>query len=124
MSNIFSGLFDMRSKEEKQKQYEAYSKLIFPYGEAQRDKVQALLADMFPKQRLKYLMMHYILIKENMIGEKGLSREEAFKIVNKKKMIKVTPELEEGIKKLLAVDLAIDENLQYPLAADLLGETL
>lgn len=121
MSGILGNLFDMSSKEDKQQRYESYSKLIFPYGDGQREKVLELLSQMFPKQKIKYLMLHYILIKEGLVGEEKQSFEEAAAKVAKKKLIRVTPELQEGLYNLLNADLAIDENLEYPPLEELLS---
>ncbi|MDF2523958.1 MAG: hypothetical protein K0R31_1599, partial [Clostridiales bacterium] len=62
MAGIMGRFFDFRSKEEKARSYEAYSKRIFPYGDDQKDRVSELLAELFPKEKQKNLMMHYILI--------------------------------------------------------------
>lgn len=121
MSGILGNLFDMSSKEDKQQRYESYSKLIFPYGDGQREKVLELLCQMFPKQKIKYLMLHYILIKEGLVGEEKQSFEEAAAKVAKKKLIRVTPELQVGLYNLLNADLSIDENLEYPPLEELLS---
>ena len=62
MSSILSGLFDFRSKEEKARSYEAYSKKIFPYGDAQKDAISEILAALFPNERKNYLVMYYVNI--------------------------------------------------------------
>lgn len=118
MSSMFGNFF--MSKEDKERKYEAYSKKIFPYGDEQRKKVSALLSETFPEEKLKYLMMHYILIKECMIGEEKLDFDTAARKIAKKKIIRITPELEKGIHAILEADLSIDEKLEYPLAEDLL----
>lgn len=122
MSRRGGGLFDFRSKEEKARIYEAYVKQIFPYGDSQREKVLGILADMFPKERLKPLMMHYILIKEEMTDENPLDFETAARKVEKKKLVRITPELHTGMQVLLNIDLGIDERLEYPSLEELKKE--
>lgn len=114
MASIFSKMFDMRSKEEKQKDFEDYSKRIFPYGDSHREKVSEILAALYPKTNIKYLRMYYILLKDEMTGEDGADFEIAVKKLVKKSVIKVTPELNADLHALLLADFEIDENLNYP----------
>jgi hypothetical protein len=118
MSSVLGNLFDFRSKEEKARTYEAYAKMIFPYGDAQKERVGELLAELFPNQNSNYVLMHYILIKEGMIGEAPLDFKAAAKKV-KGSPLRKTAELEPGIHALLKVDLTIDENLEYPSIEEL-----
>jgi protein-disulfide isomerase len=114
MSSIFSKIFDSRSKEEKQRDFENYSNRIFPYGEAQKEKVFAILAELLPKQNQKYVRMHYILMKEQMVQEEPLSFTEADAKIAKKTLLKTNAVINNIINNLLEVDLGIDENLVYP----------
>lgn len=117
MSNMFGNLFI--SKEERQRKYEAYSKRIFPYGDKQREKISFFLSELFPEEKLKYLLLHYILIKESVVGEEQLDIQTAAKKIAKKKIIKVTKEMQELMIALLKVDLTIDESLKYPSIEEL-----
>lgn len=114
MSSIFSKMFDSRSKEEKQRDYENYSNRIFPYGEEQKDKVFAILAKLLPKQNQKYVRMHYILMKEQMVQVEPLSFAEADAMIAKKTLLKTNSAINNILKTLLEVDLKIDEKLEYP----------
>jgi hypothetical protein len=118
MSGVLGSLFNFRSKEEKQRIYEAYSKRIFPYGDIQKEKIEEILAALFPKQNSKHVLMHYILIKEGMTEEEPLEFNEAVKKV-KHSPIRSTSELEAGIEALLNADLVIEENLEYPSLEEL-----
>lgn len=113
MSSLLGNLFDFRSKEEKQSIYEDYSKRIFPYGDAQKDRIAELLAALFPEQSARYVLMHYILIKDGMTKAEALDFDTAAKKA-KSSSIRKTPELQAGMCALLNVDLNIDENLEYP----------
>ncbi len=114
MSSIFGKIFDSRSKEEKQRDYEIYSNRIFPYGEKHKEKVFGILAELLPKQNQKYLRMHYILMKEQMVQEEPLTFVEADAKIAKKTLLKTNPSLNSLIKTLLEVDLGIDDTLEYP----------
>jgi hypothetical protein len=118
MSSVLGNLFSFRSKEEKARIYEAYSKRIFPYGEEQKERIAEILAELFPKHNPNYVLMHYILIKEGMTGESPLDFNAAVKKV-KGSPLRKTAELEPGMHALLKVDLFIDENLNYPTLEEL-----
>jgi hypothetical protein len=113
---MFEGLFI--SKEERNQKYNDYSKRIFPYGDKQKDKVSSILSELFPHENLQYLLMHYILLKERVIEEGTLDYESAFKKVSKKKIIKISPDLQNKMIELLKADLSIDESLEYPSAEE------
>ncbi|GAA4654258.1 hypothetical protein GCM10023142_13960 [Anaerocolumna aminovalerica] len=114
MAGIFGKMFDMRSKDEKQRDFEAYSKRIFPYGDSHKEKVSEILTALYPKTNIKYLRMYYILLKDEMTGEDAVDFEAAAKKLIKKSMIKVTPELNADLHALLLADFEIDENLNFP----------
>lgn len=119
MSSILGNLFDFRSKEEKARSYEAYSKRIFPYGEEQKNAVSELLASLFPNENPKYLLMYYILIKQGMTEEEALDFDTAAKKAVKCKLLTFTPEIKAGMKALLKIDLTINEKLEYPSIEEL-----
>jgi hypothetical protein len=121
MSSFLSGLFDFRSKEEKKRSYEAYSKLIFPYGDEQKERIAELLAGLFPKEKPSFVLMYYILVKSAMVGEEPVDFDTAVKKVKGSPM-KSTPALRAGIRPLLEVDLTINENLEYPSLEELRAE--
>jgi len=119
MAGIFGRIFDMRSKEEKQRDFEAYSKKIFPYGDVHREKISKILEELYPKTNIKYLRMYYILLKDEMTGENAVDFDTAVKKLVKKSIIKVSPELNANLHALLLADFAIDENLNYPTVDEL-----
>lgn len=121
VSGFLSGLFDFRSKEEKQRSYEAYSERIFPYGDAQKERITELLAGLFPKEKLNFVLMYYILVKAAILEDETVDFETTAKRI-KGSPIKSTPELRAGIHPLLEVDLTINENLEYPSLEELQAE--
>lgn len=119
MSSILRGIFDFRSKEEKERSYEAYSKRIFPYGDEQKNKVSELLAALFPAQKQQYLIMHYILIKQGMTEDEPMDFETAATKAAKYRLVPVTAELQAAMHALINIDMVIDEKLEYPSLEEL-----
>lgn len=119
MAGIFGRLFDTRTKEDKQRDFENYSNRIFPYGEEHKEKVFGILDELLPKQNKKYLRMHYILLKDEMMQEEPLSFVEADGKIAKKTLLRTNPQINSLMKALLEVDLVIDEKLEYPTIEEL-----
>lgn len=112
--NIIKRLFDNRSKEEKERDFDMYSSHIFPFGDEQKKAVRNILSSAFPKTKAHYLMMHYILIKQEYLDGSGNSLEQSCKNIEKKKIVKITPEIKTLVRQLLPIDLQITEELSYP----------
>lgn len=109
-----------QSKEEQEKNYKEYFNKIFPYGEIQKQRVQEILDGLISnKKQASQLMMHYILIKEAMIDSETKDYNMIASKVEKKKFIKLTPELKNCIRILIYKDLGIDEGLEYPTVEEL-----
>jgi hypothetical protein len=118
MAGMFGDLFSFKSKEEKARSYDAFSNRVFPYGDEQRDKILEILTELFPKEKARYVLMHYILVKDGMTGEDSLDFEEASKKV-KHSPIKATAEIQAGIRALVNADFNINEKLEYPSLEEL-----
>lgn len=117
----FLGL-NFKSKEDREKDYQDYVNKIFPYGEAQKQKVQETLAKLINGEKESQLMMHYILIKEAMIDSKAEDYDIIATKIEKKRLVKLTPELKACIRILIYKDLSMDEGLDYPTAQELKAE--
>ena len=63
--------------------------------------------------------MHYILIKEAMLDSETKDCEEIAARIEKKRIIKLTPEIRECIRILIDKDLGMDESLEYPTVRSL-----
>ena len=63
--------------------------------------------------------MHYILIKEAMIDSEVKDYEAIAVDVEKKRFVKLTPELKDCVRILIYKDLAMDEGLEYPTVQEL-----
>jgi hypothetical protein len=123
MPSVIQRMFDNRSKDEKERDYDAFSQRVFPFGDEQKNKVGDLLETLFPKEKRKYLLLHYILIKDPLTLNEKDDYELIEKKANKRKVVKITPEFKAAIKALVLADLAIDENLNYPTPEELLEES-
>ena len=123
MPSVIQRMFDNRSKDEKERDYDAFSQRVFPFGDEQKNKVGDLLETLFPKEKRKYLLLHYILIKDPLTLNEKDDYELIEKKANKRKVVKITPEFKATIKALVLADLAIDENLNYPTPEELLEES-
>lgn len=117
MANFFG--FNFKSKEEREKEYQDYFHKIFPYGEPQKQKVEELLVNLLKKNKGNQFMMHYILIKEAMIDSEVKDYETIAAGIEKKRFVKLTPELKDCIRILIYKDLAMDESLEYPTVQEL-----
>ena len=123
MPSVIQRMFDNRSKDEKERDYDAFSQRVFPFGDEQKNKVGDLLETLFPKEKRKYLLLHYILIKDPLTLNEKDDYELIEKKANKRKVVKITPEFKAIIKALVLADLAIDEKLNYPTPEELLEES-
>ena len=112
-------LFTWKSKATQEKEQSEYAKWAFPYGEEQREKLQALLLSVYPKESIPTTLIPFLTCKELYEGimKKSASREEALDImINKQKKYKRI------IKKkdmatyiaLVLADSEIDEQCEYP----------
>lgn len=117
MSSIFG--FTYKSKAEREEEYQSYFKKIFPYGEPQKQRVEEILAGLLNNNQGSRLMMHYVLIKEAMIDSEDKDYGALAAGVEKKKFVKLTPELRDCVRMLIYKDLAMDESLDYPTAQEL-----
>ncbi|MDR1329099.1 MAG: hypothetical protein LBK23_05825 [Oscillospiraceae bacterium] len=57
-------IFSWKSKREQEAEAEAYEKWAFPYGTAQREKLQALLLELFPKESAAMTLIPFLTCKE------------------------------------------------------------
>lgn len=111
--------FSFQSKEEREKEYQSYVNKLFPYGEAQSQKVRDILNALVGKKDRAQLMLYYILVKEALIDSESKDYEKIVSEIDKKKIIKLTPELKNCIRILIEKDLNMDETLNYPTPDEL-----
>ena len=117
-------LFTWKSRATQQKEQEDYAKWAFPYGERQREKLQALLLSVYPKESIPTTLIPFLTCKElyESILKKSGSRDETVDVMlNKQKKYKRI------IKKkdmatyiaLVQADAEIGEECRYPEADEI-----
>ena len=120
------GLFSWKSKEEQKRAQDEYAVWAFPFGQKQRDELEALLRDILPKMSIQLALISFLTCKE--LYEKTLkksgTRDEAitelfymhssYKHIIKKKDMPI-------YVALVLADEKIDEQCQYPTADAILA---
>ena len=119
-------LFTWKSKAAQEKEQEEYEKWAFPFGQQQRENLEALLKAIFPKGSDKITLVQFLTCKELYDGaiKKADSRDDAIiglfnnsrnyrQIINKKEMPTFIA--------IVIADAEIDERCQYPEADAILA---
>ena len=117
-------LFTWKSKATQEKEQEEYAKWAFPYGEKQRDKLQALLLSVYPKESIPTTLIPFLTCKELYEGimKKSTSRDEALDVmINKQKKYKRIIRKKDMTTyiALVLADADIDEQCEYPSADEI-----
>ena len=122
-------IFTWKSKAAQQSEQEAYEVWAFPYGEKQREALQKLLFDIFPKETVPTTLIPFLTCKElfESVLKKAVSLDGAIDtMINKQKKYK------QIIKKknmttylaLVLADAAVDERCEYPEAEAVLARVM
>lgn len=100
-----SGMFDFRSREEKERDYNAFFKRVFPGGEAQKERVTQQLKARVPGEDIKYVLMYYVTLKDYMVlNEEADYQRAADQAFKKMRLIRVTPELLEVFREVMEAE--------------------
>lgn len=98
--NLFG--FEVKSKEEREREEQEYLLRIFPGGVGQKAAVEQRLKECLQKADIKAVMLYYILVRDMMTAGHGMSFEEAAAIVAKKQQIgKLTPDVPEIVRQVM-----------------------
>ncbi|MCQ9209486.1 hypothetical protein [Granulicatella seriolae] len=76
MSKPFAGWIEYKSKEEREKELDAYRQKLFPDDGQGQETTQKLLAEHFPKEDDKVRFMVYLQVKEALMEDPDLSLEQ------------------------------------------------
>ena len=120
----------IKSREQEEREFRAFSENSFPYGQPQRDKVEELLSQLFPKEKKQFTMMLFLLGKQHYHGYglrneqdyQGLTQEERLNIAAKRLNRQLTGKHRKSLTTylaLIAADAQVDENLLYPTAQEI-----
>ena len=121
-------IFTWKSKSAQEREQEEYDKWAFPYGEKQRDKLQALLLSLYPKESIPTTLIPFLTCKELFEGimKKSASRDEAIDVlINKQKKYKQILKKKDMTTyiALVLADADIDERCEYPDADEIRART-
>lgn len=120
----------IKSREQEEREFQAFSENSFPYGQPQRDKVEELLSQLFPKEKKQFTMMLFLLGKQYYHGYglrneqdyQGYTQEERLSIAAKSLNRQLTGKHRKSLTTylaLIAADAQVDENLLYPTAQEI-----
>ncbi|MCL2124540.1 MAG: hypothetical protein FWH33_00945 [Oscillospiraceae bacterium] len=112
-------LFTWKSKATQAKEQEDYEKWAFPYGEKQRENLQALLHDVYPKETAAGTLIPFLTCKELYEGllRKTNSVDETLEVlINKQKKYKQLIRKKEMTTyiALVQADAKVGESCEYP----------
>ena len=120
----------IKSRDQEEREFQAFSENSFPYGQAQRDKIEELLKELFPKEKKQFTMMLFLLGKQYYHGyglrneqdDQGYTQEERLNIAAKSLNRQLTGKHRKSLTTylaLIAADAQVDENLLYPTAQEI-----
>lgn len=120
----------IKSREQEEREFQAFSENSFPYGQPQRDKVEELLSQLFPKEKKQFTMMLFLLGKQYYHGYglrneqdyQGYTQEERLNIAAKSLNRQLTGKHRKSLTTylaLIAADAQVDENLLYPTVQEI-----
>lgn len=120
----------IKSREQEEREFQAFSENSFPYGQPQRDKVEELLSQLFPREKKQFTMMLFLLGKQYYHGYglrneqdyQGYTQEERLNIAAKSLNRQLTGKHRKSLTTylaLIAADAQVDENLLYPTAQEI-----
>lgn len=120
----------IKSRDQEEREFQAFSENSFPYGQPQRDKIEELLSQLFPKEKKQFTMMLFLLGKQYYHGYglrneqdyQGLTQEQRLNIAAKSLNRQLTGKHRKSLTTylaLIAADAQVDENLLYPTAQEI-----
>ena len=107
---------NFRSKEQRERDQEAYDKAVFPYGEKQKEIISSYLDELFAEELPGMKMFNYLVIKEK-IKDREIDQElikRVFKSIKNTSSRKKRDTYPYLYMSLAEYDLKISEELNYP----------
>ena len=122
--------FTFKSAKQRAREEKQFARWAFPYGEAQREKVQELIRQLLPKEDPKAALAVFLLGREALRGSFQDDPEDLAERSEQSKMAALDRTLENQLfgryrkfipyyKVLVLADLEVDETLNYPSAEEL-----
>ncbi len=99
------GMFDFRSKAERERDYQAFYRRVFPEGERQKLQVERKLRERLPGEDLPYVMMYYVTVKNWLAQDETLDFEgAAHRASGSMSVVGITPGILEVVRQVMAED--------------------
>jgi len=119
-------MFSWKSKETQEKEQEEYARWAFPFGQKQRDNIEKLLKELFPKDIPAMTLISFLTCKElyESAMKKNGSRGEAIaQIINEQRKHRQLIKKKDIVTyiALVIADADIDELCEYPTAEEILA---
>jgi hypothetical protein len=119
-------MFSWKSKATQQKEQKEYAAWAFPYGQKQRDSIEKLLKEIYPKENASIALVSFLTCKElyeavinktgpcenNVLIDKMLNEHKRYKQIIKMKDIPI-------YIALVIADSNIDDQCEYPAADEI-----
>ncbi|MCL2227943.1 MAG: hypothetical protein FWB97_10045 [Oscillospiraceae bacterium] len=115
-------LFQWKRKAEMEREQVEYEKWAFPYGEKQRENLQALLFAVFPKRDVPSTLIPFLTCRElyeTALKHTGRASDEIIDmLINKQRKYKSIIKKKDmtTLIALVLADAAVDERAEYPSA--------
>lgn len=129
----FADWFIMKSKEQQEAESRRYKQWAFPYGDAQKERVEKLLQELLPKEKKDMAMLSYLMGKEAYYGSASPDMEKPSESDRHKRLERAFRTLKNSIPRskrstiyvylaLIAADEQVGEDLRYPTAEAILEQ--
>ena len=119
-----SGIFTFKSRATQEKESEEYAIWAFPYGQLQRDNLEKLLLEIYPKETIPTTLVPFLTCKELYEGalkKTGTVDLAINTMINKQKQYKliIRKKTMTTYLALVLADALIDEKCEYPSADEI-----
>ena len=129
----FADWFIMKSKEQEEADSRRYKQWAFPYGDAQKETVSALLKQLLPKEKTDMAMLNFLMGKEAYYGTTDPNPEKSDDSNRQKRLDRAYRALKGPMPRskysqiyrylaLIAADEQVDETLNYPSVEELIRQ--
>jgi len=118
-------MFTWKSKATQQKEMEDYGAWAFPYGQKQRDNLEALLKEVFPKEPITTALVQFLTCKElyeEVLDKTGSYNTVIDELINSQKKYKQLIKKKDMVVyvALVLADSTLDEECEYPTGQEIL----
>jgi len=117
-------MFTWKSKATQKKEMEDYGAWAFPHGQKQRDNLEALLKEVFPKEPATTALVQFLTCKElyeEVLDKTGSYNTAIDELINSQKRYKQIIKKKDMVVyiALVLADSSIDEECEYPTGEEI-----